>query len=79
MNLALEQRLQAVGLLDKADEVFDDDTVKAVKDLQLVLGYDMTGVPGFYEYMYLNDYDYDFETVIDKQIDSAVEYLSKVK
>lgn len=79
MNLALEQRLQAVGLLDKADEVFDDNTVKAVKDLQLVLGYEMTGVPGFYEYMYLNDYDYDFETVIDKQIDSAVEYLSKVK
>ncbi len=77
MNLALEQRLQAVGLLDNADEVFDDDTVQAVKELQSVLGYEVTGVPGFYEYMYLNDFDYDFENVIDKQLDAAVEYLSK--
>ncbi len=78
MNLALEQRLNAVGLLqDKPDEIFDNATTDAVKELQLALGYEVTGVPGFYEYMYLNDFDYDFETVIDKQIDAAVEYLSK--
>lgn len=79
MNLALEQRLEAVGLLDKADEVFDEKTIQAVKDLQLVLGYEVTGIPGFYEYLYLNDFDYDFETVIDNQIDSATEYLSKLR
>lgn len=79
MNLALEQRLQAIGLLDKADEVFDEKTVQAVRELQVVLGYEITGVPGFYEYMYLNDFDYDFEKVIDKQIDAATEYLSKLR
>ena len=77
MNLALEQRLEAVGLLENSDEVFDEKTVQAVKDLQSVLGYEVTGVPGFYEYMYLNDFDYDFENVIDKQLDAAVDYLSK--
>lgn len=79
MNLALEQRLEAVGLIAKADEVFDEDTVQAVKDLQLVLGYEATGVPGFYEYLYLNDFDYDFEKVIDNQLEEATEYLTKLR
>ena len=77
MNLALEQRLHAVGLLEKADEIFDEETETAVRDLQVALGYEITGVPGFYEYMYLNDFDYDFEMVVDKQLDAAVEYLVK--
>ncbi len=77
MNLALEQRLAAVGLLKEADEVFDGATTAAVKELQIVLGYEATGVPGLYEYMYLNDFDYDFETVVDNQLDAAIEHLSR--
>ncbi len=78
MTLALEQRLNTIGYLVKdADTVFDEDTVDAVKALQKDAGYEVNGIPGFYEYMYLNDFDYDFETVIDHQIDAAVKYLSE--
>ncbi len=78
MNLALEQRLYAVGLLaEEADDVFDEKTAEAVKNLQLTLGYEVTGVPGFYEYLYLNDFDYDFDIEVDNQLNSAIDYLKK--
>lgn len=75
MTLALEQRLEALGYLEEADEVYDQATTDAVMRFQAVLGHELTGVPGFYEYLYLNDYSYDFDVVIDKQLDAAVEYL----
>lgn len=78
MTLALEQRLSALGYFDgEPDETFDEETKDAVMGFQAVLGYDATGVPGFYEYLYLNDYTYDFDVVVDKQMDAAIEYLNK--
>lgn len=77
MTLALEQRLEALGLFDeKPDEVFDEKTSSAVSYLQNILGYDDTGIPGVYEYMYLNDYTYDFDVTVDKQLEEAVKYLA---
>lgn len=78
MTLALEQRLSVLGYFDGTpDETFDEETKDAVMGFQAVLGYDATGVPGFYEYLYLNDYTYDFDVVVDKQMDAAIEYLNK--
>ena len=75
MTLALEQRLAALGYMEEADEVFDDTTKKAVSRIQAFLGYDITGIPGFYEYLYLNDYTYDFDIEIDKQMEAAIRYF----
>lgn len=80
MTLALEQRLHAIKYLEEApDEKFGDNTSEAVKKLQNLLGYEATGIPGFYEYLYLNDLSYDFDIVVDKQIEAAVDYLKKVR
>lgn len=76
MTLALEQRLQVLGYMDNADEVFDDTTKDAVSRFQAVLGHEITGVPGFYEYLYLNDYNYEALTVVvDNQKQAAIDYL----
>jgi len=76
MTLALEQRLEVLGYLSEADEVFDDTTKDAVSRLQAVLGYDITGVPGFYEYLYLNDFNYEPITiVVDNQMEAAKAYF----
>jgi len=77
MTLALEQRLVALGLMAEADEVFDDTTKDAVSRLQVSLSYDVTGIPGVGEYMFLNDYDYSqLDKVIDLQIERAKEYFN---
>jgi carboxyl-terminal processing protease len=77
MTLALEQRLEALGYLEEADEVFDEATSDAVSRFQAILGYEINGIPGIYEYMYLNDYNYsDLTLVVDKQMDAAIEYFN---
>ena len=76
MILALEQRLEALGYIEKADEVFDEQTKDAVSRFQAVLGHEVTGIPGVYEYIYLNDYNYaDLSTIVDNQMDAAIEYF----
>ncbi len=76
MTLALEQRLEALGYMDEADEIFDETTRDAVSRFQAVIGEDITGVPGFYEYLYLNDYNYDeLDKVIDNQLQAAINYF----
>lgn len=78
MTMALEQRLSVLGYFDgEPDETFDEETRDAVMLFQTVLGYEQSGIPGFYEYLYLNDYTYDFDVVVDKQMDAAIEYLNK--
>ena len=78
MTLAIEQRLEALGYMkSQADTVFDEETKTAVKALQALLGYETTGIPAFYEYLFLNDVNYDFNKVIDRQIEEAIEYLRK--
>ena len=77
MTLALEQRLEALGYLEEADEVFDEATSDAVSRFQAILGYEINGIPGIYEYMYLNDYNYsDLTLVVDNQMDAAIEYFN---
>ncbi|MEE0867742.1 MAG: S41 family peptidase [Clostridia bacterium] len=80
MTLALEQRLSVLGYFDEApDEVFDASTAEAVKQLQYVLGNEATGIPGFYEYLYIKDHNYDFDLVDDLQLEAATEYLSGLR
>lgn len=78
MTLALEQRLSVLGYFDgEPDETFDEKTKDAVMGFQAVLGYEASGIPGFYEYLYLNDYTYDFDVVVDNQLNAAIDYLNK--
>lgn len=77
MTLALEQRLEALGAFYREpDEVFDEFTIEAVKKLQRSLGYEETGIPAFYEYLYIKDLSYDFDKVIDLQLQEAIKYLN---
>ena len=77
MTLALEQRLVALDLMEEADEVFDETTKEAVSKLQVSLSYDVTGIPGVGEYMFLNDYDYSqLDKVVDLQLEKAKEYFN---
>lgn len=74
--LALEQRLKVFGYLKEADNVYDDETKDAVARFQAVLGYDITGEASFYEYIFLNDYNYDdVEIPVDRQMEAAVKYF----
>ena len=80
MILALEERLYALDILsEKPDTVYDENTKEAVKSVQRALGYEPTGEAGFYEYLYLNDLNYDFEKEEDRQLEAAVEYLKGLK
>ncbi len=77
MTLALEQRLEALGAFYREpDEVFDEFTVEAVKKLQRSLGYEETGIPAFYEYLYIKDLSYEFDKTIDLQLEEAIKYLN---
>ena len=77
MTLALEQRLNALGYIEEADEVFDEKTSDAVSRFQAVLGHEINGIPGFYEYLYLNDYNYQtLSIVIDNQMQAAIDYFN---
>jgi len=76
MTRALEDRLVAIGYLKASDEVYDDTTKDAVSRLQAVLGFDVTGIAGIKEYMFLNDFDYSqLDKVIDLQMEEALKRL----
>ncbi len=75
--LALEQRLVALGYLTGADGIYDDETKDAIARIQSVLGYKVTGEVGFYEYIYLKDYNYEeIQTMEDHQMDAAIKYFN---
>ena len=77
MVLALEQRLNALGLMKEADEIFDETTKDAVSRLQATLGYEVTGNPGVAEFMFINEYDYSqLDKVIELQLEKAIDYLN---
>lgn len=77
MTLALEQRLKALGYLEEADEIFDETTKDAVSRFQAIIGQEISGVPGFYEYLYLNDYDYSsLDQIVDNQLEAAIDYFN---
>lgn len=78
MTLALEQRLVALGYMKEADETFDDTTKEAVSRFQAVIGQEVNGIPGFYEYLHLKDYNYgELKQVVDNQMQAAVDYFKK--
>ncbi len=78
LTLALEQRLSALGYFEgEPDGVYDEETTESVRTLQNVLGYENTGVAGFYEFLYLKDLNYDFEITVDTQLETAVKHLNK--
>ena len=75
--LALEQRLEALGYLLEADGIYDDETKDAIARIQSILGYKVTGEVGFYEYIYLKDYNYEeIQTINDHQMDAAIKYFN---
>ncbi len=74
--LALEQRLEVLGYLSEADGIYDDETRDAIARIQSTLGYKVTGEVGFYEYLFLKDYNYDdVEMLVDHQMDAALKYF----
>jgi len=74
--LALEERLKVLGYLKEADTVYDEETKDAVARFQAVLGYDVTGEAGIYEYIFLNDYNYEeLEIPVDRQMEAAIRYF----
>ncbi len=75
--LALEQRLEVFGYLPEADGIYDDATTDAVARFQAALGYSVTGEASIYEYVFLNDYNYEnIKTVIDNQMEAAIKYFN---
>ena len=74
--LALEERLKVLGYLKEADTIYDEATKDAVARFQAVLGYDITGEAGVYEYVFLNDYNYEeLELPVDRQMEAAIKYF----
>ncbi|MBQ3022764.1 MAG: S41 family peptidase [Clostridia bacterium] len=75
--LALEQRLKLFGYLPEADGIYDEETKDAVARFQAMLGYSVTGEVSIYEYIFLNDYNYDDIVIpVDKQMEAAIKYFS---
>ncbi|MDP4132622.1 MAG: S41 family peptidase [Bacillota bacterium] len=74
--LALQQRLCALGALDEADETFDENTLKAVREYKLSKGWNPTSEVDFKFLANLNDVEYNklYKTE-DHQLDAAVSYL----
>ncbi len=74
--LAVEQRLQALGYLDTADEQFGEDTAKAVQFFKAYQGLMPTKQADGEFNVYLNNIEYDREYVtVDRQLDAAFSYL----
>ncbi len=76
LNLAVEQRLEAVGCFyGEPDEVFDDETKEAVKQFQMLKSLDITGDLDIYTLVALNDLIYEYEYTDDDQLEAAKKYL----
>ncbi len=76
-TLAIEERLTALDYMEEADGIFDDKTTEAIKLFQTDTGLTQSGTPDLYTLIKLNDIDYHFEKLIDKQLEKAIEYLNK--
>lgn len=74
--LAIEQRLEVLGCFDgEPDMVYDEDTKEAIMYFQMLKGLEITGVADVYTAVALNDVEYDFEIVVDDQIEAAKQFL----
>ncbi len=74
--LAVEQRLEALGYLEEADNVFDDDTRDALRAFQTLHNLEITGEPTFYTLIALASIIYDFDKENDDQLAAALKYAA---
>ncbi len=78
--LALEQRLESLGYMEEYDQVFDEETEKAVKTFQAYAGLSATGIADAYTLVKLNDIEYsELEELVDNQLFAALDYLKGLK
>lgn len=77
--LALEQRLNALGFLENADEKFDSDSMKAVQLCKATYGMEPSPLVDVEFLYYINNIEYDrLYVTIDRQLEAAVEYLKGI-
>lgn len=76
LNLAVEQRLEALGcFFGKPDEVFDEETANAVRQFQMLKNLNITGELDIYTLVAINDIIYEYEYTEDDQLEAAKKYL----
>lgn len=76
--LAAEQRLKLLGYdVDEPDEILDEKTFKAIKDFQAEQKLFSYGVLDITTQIALNNAVQDVEIEVDKQLEKAMELLSK--
>lgn len=76
LNLAIEQRLEALGCFhNEPDEVFDEETGEALKYFQMLKNLEITGEADIYTLVALNDIIYEYEYTDDDQLEAAKAYL----
>ncbi|MGN1097414.1 MAG: S41 family peptidase [Clostridia bacterium] len=76
-RLGIEQRLNALRLLDdiEVDGEYNNRTEAAVRVFQQYSQLEVTGVVDFYTAMYINDYEYNMNKIIDVQMQEALKYF----
>ena len=76
LNLAVEQRLEALGCFyGEPDEIFDDETEEAVRYFQMLKNLEITGELDVYTLVAINDIIYEYEYTEDNQLEAAKKYL----
>ncbi len=78
-KLGVEQRLNALRLLsaEDVDGIYDNSTTAAVTVFQQYNQLEPTGQVDFYTALKLSDYTYDMSTVVDVQMQEAIDYFNK--
>ena len=77
--LAIEQRLEVLGYMDEADEVFTEETMDAVQEYKAYNGMLPLAVVDFDLIAYLNNVEYNKMYIeVDKQLEAATKYLEEL-
>ena len=77
--LAIEQRLEVLGYMDEADEVFTEETMEAVQEYKAYNGMLPLAVVDFDFIAYLNNVEYNKMYIeVDKQLEAATKYLEEL-
>lgn len=78
--LAIEQRLELLGLMDSSDEVADSETMDAIALMKTYYGEAPSYETDINFLSYLNSFDYESHyTVNDRQLEAAYNYLKGIK
>ena len=77
--IAIEQRLTALGYMDKADEDFTEETMDAVRLFKAYNGMSVENTVEFDFIAYLNNIEYDKQyEEVDRQFEAAYNYLKEL-